>query len=178
MSFATIDFFFFACILVCVIICTIKGFVDSFFDKAAPVVAIIAAVCFYKNFMGLMTKFISNQLLCSVATFLAVFVIVFVVIKILQNTIGKIFEEKILSSLNHTLGFIFGIAEAFAIIFFLLFLLSAQPFFDASKLLDGSFFYSIFHKILGDSFIPSWNSGFKGSVAAFLNFFSGGQKIV
>lgn len=157
MAVAVIDYIFLGISLACIIICSVKGFVDSFFDKAAPVLSIIAAICFYRTFTPLMSKYISNQILCTVATFLAVFVVFFIVIKILQMTLGKIFEEKILDSLNHSLGFLFGIFEALAIIFLILILMTSQTFFNASSILDNSFFYRFFRIILGDHFIPAWD---------------------
>lgn len=171
---AGIDYFFLLIIIVCAIICMIKGFVDSFFDKAAPVLSVIAAVFLYRSFTGLMSKFITNSLLCTIVTFLIIFVVVFILIKILQKIIGHIFEEKILGSLNRTLGFAFGVVEALAIISLVLFLLSSQPFFDSSKLLNDSFFFNIFRKILGDKFIPSWEKTEAAvNVARFIGFGGG-----
>ena len=163
-----VDYIFLLITVLCVVVCTIKGFVDSFFDKAAPVLSVIAAILLYKNFTGLLSKFINNSLLCTIVTFLIVFVVVFIVIKILQKTIGKIFENKILGPLNRTLGFTFGLVEAAAIIALILFLLSAQPFFDASKILDGSFFFKVFRNILGEHFVPSWEKSSAVTAAFFV----------
>jgi len=151
-----IDYFFIVVVILCAVICTAKGFVDSFFDKAAPVLSVIAAVFLHGSFSGLFAGFIKNHVICSVVSFLAVFIVAFLIIKVLQHSIGKIFEGKILGSLNRTVGFAFGLVEGIAIVSIVLFLLAAQPFFDASKLLKGSFFFSIFRKILGERFIPSW----------------------
>ena len=164
-----IDYVFLIVIALCAMVCTMKGFVDSFFDKAAPVLAVIAAVFLYKHFTLLMSKFIKNPLVCTIVTFLIVFVLVFILIKILQKAIGTIFEDKILGSLNRTLGFAFGIVEALAIIALALFLISAQPFFDASKLLDGSFFFKIFRKILGERYVPSWEKDVATNVAFLID---------
>ena len=166
---AGIDYFFLLITAACVIICTIKGFVDSFFDKAAPVISVIAAVLFYRNFMVFLAKFIKNPLLCTVATFLSVFIIVFIIIKILQKAIGQIFENKILGPVNRMLGFAFGVVEALAIISLILFLISVQPFFDGSTLLENSIFFKIFRTILGEKYTPSWEKS--ATLTAAASFF-------
>lgn len=171
---AGIDYFFIVVALLCILICTLKGFVDSFFDKAAPVAAIVAAFLFFRSFTFFISKFIANQLLCTIVSFLSIFVIVFIVVKIIQKTLGAIFEDKILGSLNHALGFLFGIVEAVAYIGLILFVISAQPFFDGSNLIGDSIFYKAFRSFLGIRFVPVWEKhSVQTTVACFGYLFSG-----
>jgi uncharacterized membrane protein required for colicin V production len=45
-----------------------------------------------------------------------------------------------LAPVNHILGFVFGVAEALAVIVIILFLINIQPLFDKAIILDGSVF--------------------------------------
>ena len=58
--------------------------------------------------------------------------------------VGKLFELNILNSLDRALGFFFGIVEGLAIVLLIMFLIVAQPFFNADSLIQNSFFYDIF----------------------------------
>ena len=61
--------------------------------------------------------------------------------------VAKVFEWSILKSLDRTLGFIFGIVEGLALVCLIVFLLSAQPFFNTQTIFDGSFYYNIIQSV-------------------------------
>ena len=143
MNFIVIDWVFSGIILLFAISGVIKGFIDNVFGKIAFIAGILLGYLFYKEIATGLLKDIKVQFAANVIAFLLIFVVTFLVIKIVQMIIAKVFEWSILKSLDRTLGFIFGIVEGLAVVCLVLFLLTAQPFFDASNILGGSFYYGI-----------------------------------
>jgi len=131
--------------------CLIKGFVDSVFNKAAPILALWAAVLGWRTLAATLKDTIKISLLNYIASFLIIFIAVFIFIKILQVILGNIFEGKILGSLDRTLGFFFGIVEGLVIVLLIMFVLTAQPWFNVSGIFNGSIFYRIFSPIVNSN---------------------------
>ncbi len=148
MNFAIIDWVFSIIILIFAISGLIKGFIDNVFGKLALILGIIMAYLFYKDIAGGILKDVMVPYVANVIAFLLIFVVVFLIIKIIQMIVAKVFEWNILKSLDRTLGFFFGLVEGAAIIGLFIFLLDAQPFFDARKLFDGSFYYNLIASFL------------------------------
>ncbi len=148
MTFTVIDWIFGIVILTFAIVGLIKGFVENVFGKLSWILGIILACIFYDDAGNLVLSSINNTILRNILSFLIVFIVVFLIVKLAQVIVAKIFEGKILKSLDRTLGFFFGAAEGLAITGLSIFLLSVQPFFSVENLFDGSFFYSIFGVIL------------------------------
>ena len=147
MTFTLIDWVFSALILIFAIGGIIKGFIDNVFGKIAFVAGIVLGVFFYKDLANVLLKDIKIEFAAKIISFLLIFVVTFLVIKIIQMIISKVFEWSILKSLDRTLGFIFGIVEGAAVVCLIVFLLTAQPFFNAMNILDGSFYYNIVNSL-------------------------------
>ena len=143
MIFVTIDWIFAILILIFAITGMIKGFIDNVFGKIAFVAGIIFAIIFYKDIAAMLLKDIKVPYAANIIAFLLIFVVIFLIIKIIQMIVSRIFQWSILKSLDRTLGFIFGIVEGAAVVCLLIFILTAQPFFNVSPYFEGSFFYNI-----------------------------------
>ena len=143
MSFTVIDWVFSLIILMFAISGVIKGFIDNVFGKIAFITGIILGYFFYKEVATDLLKDIKIPFAANVIAFLLIFVVTFLIIKIIQMIIARIFQWSILKSLDRTLGFIFGLVEGGAVICLVIFLLTAQPFFSADNILDGSFYYNL-----------------------------------
>ena len=147
MNFAVIDWVFSGIIILFAIGGVIKGFIDNVFGKIAFVAGIILAYLFYKNIAGSLLKDVKNAYVANVLAFLLIFVVVFLVIKLIQMIVAKVFEWSILKSLDRTLGFVFGMVEGAAVVCLVIFILTAQPFFNPSNILNGSFYYGIVNSL-------------------------------
>ena len=147
MTFVTIDWIFSIIILIFAISGVIKGFIDNVFGKIAFVAGILLAYLFYKDIATGLLKDIKIPVAANIIAFLLIFVVTFLVIKIIQMIVAKVFEWSILKSLDRTLGFIFGIVEGLAVVCLIVFLLSAQPFFNTQTIFDGSFYYNIIQSV-------------------------------
>ena len=143
MTFIVVDWVFAAIILIFAISGVIKGFIDNVFGKIAFIAGIILAYMFYKDVAAGLLKDIKIPYAANIIAFLLIFVVTFLVIKIIQMIVSKVFEWSILKSLDRTLGFIFGIVEGGAVICLIIFILTAQPFFNVQTLFNGSFFYNL-----------------------------------
>ena len=147
MTFAVVDWIFAIIILIFAITGLIKGFIDNVFGKIAFVAGIIFAILFYKDVAVGLLKDIKIVYAANIIAFLLVFVVVFLIIKIIQMIVSKIFQWSILKSLDRTLGFIFGIVEGAAVVCLLIFILTAQPFFNVIPYFEGSIFYNIVNSL-------------------------------
>ena len=147
MNFGVIDWVFSGIILLFAIGGVIKGFIDNVFGKIAFIAGIILAYLFYKDIANGLLKDIKVEFAAKIISFLLIFVVVFLVIKIIQMIVAKVFEWSVLKSLDRTLGFIFGLVEGGAVVCLIIFLLTAQPFFNSMTILDGSFYYNIVNSL-------------------------------
>jgi len=147
MSFVTIDWIFSIIILIFAVSGLIKGFIDNVFGKIAFVAGILLAYLFYKDVATGLLKDIKIPVAANIISFLLIFVVTFLVIKIIQMIVAKVFEWSILKSLDRTLGFIFGIVEGIAVVCLIVFLLTAQPFFNTQTLFEGSFYFNLIQSI-------------------------------
>lgn len=131
-------------IAVCVLMATLHGFVTELFDKLAFIGALVVAVLFTVPFRPAVTAFVKNPIVGTILAFVIIFVAVFLAIKIIQELLVRIFSAHILKSLDHALGFLFGILEGCIIVSCLLYIGAVQPWFDTDALFSGSFFYALF----------------------------------
>lgn len=143
MNFGVIDWVFSGIIIIFAIGGVIKGFIDNVFGKIAFIAGIVLAYFFYDDIAEKLLKDVKVEFAAKIISFLLIFVVTFIVIKIVQMIVAKVFEWSILKSLDRTLGFIFGMVEGGAVVCLIIFLLTAQPFFNAMNILDGSFYYNI-----------------------------------
>lgn len=151
MEFTVIDWIFSGIIILFAISGVIKGFIDNVFGKIAFIAGIILGYLFYKDIAAGLLKDIKVPYAANILAFLLIFVVTFLIIKLIQMIVSKVFEWSILKSLDRTLGLIFGIVEGAAVVCLIIFLLTAQPFFNVDRLFDGSFYYNIVSSIFNSS---------------------------
>jgi len=151
MEFTVIDWIFSGVIILFAISGVIKGFIDNVFGKIAFIAGIILGYLFYKDIAAGLLKDIKVPYAANILAFLLIFVVTFLIIKLIQMIVSKVFEWSILKSLDRTLGLIFGIVEGAAVVCLIIFLLTAQPFFNVDRLFDGSFYYNIVSSIFNSS---------------------------
>lgn len=151
MEFTVIDWIFSGVIILFAISGVIKGFIDNVFGKIAFIAGIILGYLFYKDIAAGLLKDIKVPYAANIIAFLLIFVVTFLIIKLIQMIVSKVFEWSILKSLDRTLGLIFGIVEGAAVVCLIIFLLTAQPFFNVDRLFDGSFYYNIVSSIFNSS---------------------------
>lgn len=148
MTFAFVDVVFAVIILALAIAGTVKGFVAELFGKAAFVLGLVVAVLFYGRLYPYVLRWISVDFFAQAAAFVLLFVAAFLLVKIAQHVIGSFFQGEIMGGLNRALGFFLGVVEGLLVVAVILIALSAQPWFDTSGLLDGSFFSSVMSGII------------------------------
>ncbi|MBO6130852.1 MAG: CvpA family protein [Treponema sp.] len=168
MNLPIIDLLFLLIIFLCAIICLVKGFVNSVFNKAAPILALWAAVLGWRPLSSMLKDTIKISILNYIASFLIIFIAVFIMIKILQMILGNIFEGRILGSLDRTLGFFFGVIEGLVIVLLIMIILTAQPWFDVSGIFAGSIFYRIFAPVVNSNVNAISNSVKNASACLFV----------
>ncbi len=151
MSITVIDCIFLVIMLIFAFGAMAKGFVDEFFGKAAWFLGIIGGYLFYPALSERLSSSINNTILVNIISFLIFFIIVFLIVKIVGAIVGKLFELNILNSLDHALGFFFGLIEGLAVVLLLMFILSVQPFFNMEGLFSNSIFYHIFGQFVSVS---------------------------
>ncbi|AEF81446.1 CvpA family protein [Leadbettera azotonutricia] len=139
---AFIDLVFLLLLVLLLIRGHIKGFIAELFSWASLVLGILASVYLYKNGAELIrTKILHNvKYLPEIMAFLAIFIVVSLVFKVIEKGIKEIIMGVKLGGVDKLLGAIFGFVEGIALISLLLFIISIQPLFDSSKLLQGSVF--------------------------------------
>lgn len=159
MSFVPVDYFFCILILIFGLTAFARGFVSAVFGKAAWILGVLGGIFFYKNVAVLLQQKVANQLLCTVLSFLMVFVIIFLLVKICEMIMGKLFQNKILGSLDRGLGLLFGLVEGFAVVFLIIFILEIQPFVDAKGLLNQSFFVRLMGAVFSSDYFKKGGVG-------------------
>ena len=124
--------------IIVIIKVTVRGFVDEFFSMAAFLLAVAAAFWFYHP-LSLHTKVngLSPTLMKLIAFFM-IFIVVFIAVKLLQMLISAVFNNEILKSLDHALGFFLGLFEAYIVLIIIVALLQLQPFFNIDALIARS----------------------------------------
>ena len=174
---SVIDWIFIAFILLMVVHGFFKGFVEEIFSWAAIVLAIWAAVILYSaGGAFIRTKTMENvRVVPELLAFIAIFLIVMVVVKILEGIIKSVIAGANLGTVNKILGALFGIVEGLSIVALVIFVLSVQPLFDASKIFADSIFARILLSIVR---IPLQGGQEPvNSVFLYLPVFSGGKGV-
>ncbi len=146
MTLPIIDFVFFVILFAMAMVGSFKGFIRELFDKGAPVIGVWTAILFYRKLSKPLLAYVRIPVLSAIIAFIVIFILAFLIVKIVQQIVGNIFGGHLFRQLDHTLGFFFGLLEGFALIAIILIVLTSQPWFDVSSLLDGSLFYKIFLK--------------------------------
>ena len=141
-NFQVIDIIFVSLILLMVVHGLIKGFVEELFSWAALVLSIWAAVLLFPSGGEFIRqRFLQNvRVVPELLAFVAIFLLIMLVIKLLERILRDVIAGANLGTVNKFLGAIFGLIEGFAFTTLILFVLSVQPLFDASKLMGESIF--------------------------------------
>ena len=148
MLFSISDIIFLLVILTFAIIATAKGFINAIFGKLCWILGLIFAFFFYKKLLGYMTQLVHNEAVSAILCFVLIFVVVFLIVKIIQTILSRVFDGEIMKGLDRALGFFFGLLEGFVVVFVIIFIFMNQPWFDSSKLFEGSFFIRIIKPLL------------------------------
>ncbi|MDR1058194.1 MAG: CvpA family protein [Treponema sp.] len=140
-----IDIVFGVIIILFVVRCAIKGFITEVLTMASWVLGILAAVLFFETGAALIrTSLLPSlrdiQVLPEIMAFAAIFIIIFIVFKIIAGILKGILEGIRLGGLDLFLGIVFGLIEGAAVVGLILFVLTIQPLFNVSSLLNNSFF--------------------------------------
>jgi len=144
MTFSLIDVFFVFVIVAFALTAAAKGLVAEFFGKASLLVGLGTAVFLYRWLSSYVVGYVSNAFAARVISFLLIFITAYLIVKIIQHIIANIFSSEILGGLDHALGFLFGAAEGIVVVVLIIILLFAQPWIPAAKILDHSFFATLF----------------------------------
>ena len=151
MFFSLLDVIFLVVILIFAIVAAAKGFIRAIFGKLCWIFGLIGAFLFHRKLLSHMTKLVKNETISLILCFLLIFVIIFLIVKIVQTILERIFDGEIIKGLDRSLGFFFGILEGFVVLFVIVFILKNQPWFDCSKLFEGSIFIKLLEPLLNYS---------------------------
>jgi membrane protein required for colicin V production len=137
-----IDYIFIFLILLMVIHGYVKGFIEELFSFSALILAIWAAVLL--NSAGgafIRDRFMQNvRVVPELLAFAAILLLVLIVIKLLERVLKDVIAGANLGAVNKILGCLFGLVEGVAFTALIIFVLTVQPLFDASKFLGESIF--------------------------------------
>lgn len=149
-NFPVIDLIFLILIVLMLIHGYAKGFVEELFSWATLVLSMLAAVFFYApGAEFIRSKTMENvKYIPEVLAFVAIFLIVMIFMKMLERVLKDIIMGAKLGGVNKVLGAVFGLAEGFALTAIILFVLTVQPLFDASKVIGDSIFAQILLPII------------------------------
>ncbi|MBR1911076.1 MAG: CvpA family protein [Treponema sp.] len=148
MSLPLIDFIFVVILVIFALLAYLKGIIGELFDKGAPIIGLWFGILFYKRLALSLYPYIGVPVVCNAIAFVLIFVLVFIIVKIMQQILQTLFSGRIFRQLDHTLGFIFGLVEGFAVIAIILLILRFQPWVDVHEMLESSIFYRILGKVI------------------------------
>jgi len=151
----TLDWIFIGILGLLVLRGFLKGFTGEFISLASVTLGIIFAVLFFRNGAAFIrSRYIQVDMLPEIIAFLAIFLVVFIAGKILEHIINDIIEHLNLRTFDKVLGLFLGLAEGFALIIVVLFILKNQPLFDPFPLFRTSFFARYLQHIIPYLFAP------------------------
>lgn len=142
MNFTTLDFILIIVILIFTVRAGLRGFVMEAGGLAAWSLGIITAVSFYSQGGAFIrSKMLADTpFLAEALAAVALFGIVFIGVKVLGAMLDEIIERLNLGILNNALGVLFGLFEGVLVSALVIFMVSHQPLFDKTAVLNGSFF--------------------------------------
>jgi membrane protein required for colicin V production len=118
----------------------LRGFTEEFFAVAWLVLGLLAAFRFFHEGAAFIrTKILSTTpYLPEILAFAAIFAVVFMAVQFVSRLLEDIVKRTRLAGLDHALGALFGVCEAIALAFVVLYLLRIQPIHEAKNLVDHS----------------------------------------
>lgn len=142
-GFALADYLIFGFIIIGATYVCIRGFADEIAGKAGFFIGFLLAMMFTVRIAySIREVFNLDELLSALIAFCVLFVIGFVACLIVGRMSERALEGVGLSSLNHLLGFLLGIVEAFVIVCVVLTILGYQTVFNVNDALNNSFYYN------------------------------------
>ena len=160
LKFSAIDIFLLLVIAFFAVKCALTGLVAEIMKKLAVVLGVVFAFAFRLRAAAMIFSagITQNRILAVSLGALAVFVCVFLAVHILMQIIGAAINSvKILSSLDKTLGFFFGILEGFVVVIVILAILYMLSLSGGRDFCSDSFFFRlIFPKVTTEirEFVP------------------------
>ena len=148
MSIALTDVIFLLIILIFAIVAAAKGFIKAIFGKLCWILGLLGAFFFYKKLMSHMTALVHNETVSFILCFVLIFVVIFLIVKIIQTIFERIFDGEIMKGLDRSLGFFFGLIEGLVVIFVFVLILTYQPWFDCTKIFEGSLLIKLLAPLL------------------------------
>ncbi|MFP4363874.1 MAG: CvpA family protein [Spirochaetia bacterium] len=139
-----LDIFFIVVIVIAAIRCTYKGFIAEIMSMAAIFLSILAAVLFYQVGAHYISVYLFQSAWNPVLSFLIIFLVVYLLVKIFEKAITGLFEKLHLDNLDKAFGFLFGILEGILVCALVLIVLTVQPVFDVTSIIEGSFLAQVF----------------------------------
>ena len=140
MNIAVIDIVFASIVLILVVRCALRGFIEEFMSMAALVLGVLFAVLFFKPGAAFVSGKLGVTMLPEVVSFIALFLIAFIIVKIFEKILCGIIERIDMAGLDKGLGVVLGLVEGLLVVSVALFVVSVQPLFDPTNLLDKSLF--------------------------------------
>ncbi|MCK4540801.1 MAG: CvpA family protein [Spirochaetales bacterium] len=148
MILSILDIIFIIILLITSIRCTFRGFVTEVLSFAAVIMGVIVAVLLTPMVTVWIEKFAGQVMWSNIAAFLIIFLVVYLVVKIFEGALYRLLERINLDNLDRALGFFLGLLEGIILIVLIVFILSIQPFFDPSIVMEDSKFSALILKIL------------------------------
>ena len=148
MILSILDVIFIIILLITSVRCTFRGFVTEILSFAAVILGVIIAVLLNHMATVWIENFAGQVMWSNIAAFLIIFLVVYLVVKIFEGALYRLLEIIDLDNLDRALGFFLGLLEGIILIVLIVFVLSIQPFFDPSIVMEDSKFSALILKIL------------------------------
>ncbi|MCL2601277.1 MAG: CvpA family protein [Treponema sp.] len=135
-----VDMIFLILITLLVIRGHVRGFLREFFVWASLLVSLWAAVLLHPaGATFIRSKIMQDvQYIPEILAFIAIFILVMLFVKMLEHILKDVMMGAKLGGANKLLGAIFGLAEGLTVTALVFFVLSIQPLFDASGIIESS----------------------------------------
>jgi len=142
-SLTPLDIVFVILLILVVLRAMFRGFVHEFMSMAALILGILAAVLLSGIVAVKISPYIGNSYWTQIIAFLGLFLLVYVVVKLFEGGLNRVVERINLNSLDRALGFFLGLAEGLVLIFLVILVMRAQPFFDLHSVINQSLFAKV-----------------------------------
>jgi membrane protein required for colicin V production len=151
MEFQIIDIVFCVLMLLLALRCLLRGIIREMFSMAQWVLGFAAAFFLHRSVAAWLAEkyFPGQKYVPEILAFAGIFIAVFVIILILEKMLRDIVEGIHLGGVDSFLGAIFGLAEGLMLAALILWFLLMQPVFDATPVLQNSFFARLLSPFIG-----------------------------
>jgi membrane protein required for colicin V production len=122
----------------------LRGLVEEVTRTLGGVLGIIIAYLFFRPgaeyLSGEFPVLRDKPYPAMILSFIVIFILVFLVVKLITGILKDIISRLQINSVDHLLGFFFGLAESLALIIIILLIINIQPLFDKEILFSSSIF--------------------------------------